>query len=291
MSEASHVQMPDGRRMAFREYGARMGRVLLLCHGTPGSRLGVTPAMADQAGATGVRLIVPDRPGYGLSDQFAGRALLDWPRDAATLMDALGAERFDVLGYSSGSIYALACARALRERVTSVILAGAMAPNLLMPEASAFMSPAVRDALRLAHDDSEALAGALAPLARDPDQLFALVTSSVAPVDLPVFTQPEVADAFRRDCRESVAQGAGGMVWDYALATGDWGFNLDEVLRPVAIWQGLADINTPAAMAEYLAERLPRCKLHRLPGVGHLCLFSHWGKLLTSLDGAMPGIN
>lgn len=258
----------------------------MYCHGTPGSRLGVTPAMARASAAMGVRLIVPDRPGYGLSDPHPGRCLLDWPLDAATLMDALGIEYFGVLGYSSGSIYALACAWLLADRVTHMVLLGAMAPNLLAPEVSAVMSPAVRDALRQARDDPDALRQGFAPLARDPDRFFALLAGSLAPIDQPAFARPEVADAFRRDCRESVLQGVEDMVWDYVLATGDWGFKPEEVYVPAAIWQGEADINTPPAMAEYLAERLPRCRLHRLPGEGHMCLFSHWDGLLAELTRA-----
>jgi pimeloyl-ACP methyl ester carboxylesterase len=56
----------SGRRIGCAEYGDPCLPVLAL-HGTPGSRLMF--ALSDGAARErGLRLIAPDRPGYGLSD-------------------------------------------------------------------------------------------------------------------------------------------------------------------------------------------------------------------------------
>ena len=60
--------------------------------------------------AKGVRLISPDRPGMGLSTYQPGRRLVDWPADVAHLTEALGIERFAVMGWSAGGPYAAVCA-------------------------------------------------------------------------------------------------------------------------------------------------------------------------------------
>lgn len=164
MSREGVFSLPDGRRMAYAEYGAGQGRPVLFCHGTPGSRLGITPGMADSAEGRGVRLIVPDRPGYGRSDPQPGRTLAGWAEDAGRLMDGLGIQQFGVVAYSSGGLYALACAWALAGRVTGVALASPLAPNLMAPEVAAAMTPVVRESLRQARDDSDGLCRGLAPL-------------------------------------------------------------------------------------------------------------------------------
>lgn len=64
MAEAL-VELPDGRRLAFADHGDRGNPAVLLCYGTPSSRL-VEPFHADLARELSFRLIVPDRPGYGL---------------------------------------------------------------------------------------------------------------------------------------------------------------------------------------------------------------------------------
>ena len=73
-------------------------------------------------------MISPDRPGVGRSDPKPGRALLDWPADVSSLADALGIERFALLGWSAGGPYALACAFALPDRVKAVALIASAIP-------------------------------------------------------------------------------------------------------------------------------------------------------------------
>src|SRR5581483_3992333 len=93
------AQMRDGRLLGYVERGALDGYPVLHHHGMPGSRL---PHAASGAfyPAAGVRLITPDRPGYGVSDEHRDGRLVDWPDDAADLMDFLGVARFAVTGLS-----------------------------------------------------------------------------------------------------------------------------------------------------------------------------------------------
>ena len=80
-----------------------------------------------------IRAIVPDRPGYGLSDFQRHRRLLDWPADVEQLADHLGLERFAVLGVSGGGPHAAACAYAIPHRLTRVGLVSSAAPLELAP--------------------------------------------------------------------------------------------------------------------------------------------------------------
>ena len=75
-----------------------------------------------------IRLIVVERPGYGLSDFAPNRTLLDWPDDITQLADTLGLEQFSVMGYSGGGAYALACAHRLVNRINNVVLLSSAAP-------------------------------------------------------------------------------------------------------------------------------------------------------------------
>jgi len=79
------LALPDGRSLAYAEFGDPDGRPVLFFHATPG-----------------VRLIAPDRPGVGRSTPQPHRRLLDWPDDVRHLADALGLERFAVVGFSNG---------------------------------------------------------------------------------------------------------------------------------------------------------------------------------------------
>ncbi|TLS43525.1 alpha/beta hydrolase, partial [Streptomyces montanus] len=93
--------MRDGRRLAFEEWGDKGGTPVVLLHGTPGCRYGSVPEKVREA-RPGVRFIAYDRPGYGESDRGPGRRVADAARDVAAVADALGLDRFAVLGRSGG---------------------------------------------------------------------------------------------------------------------------------------------------------------------------------------------
>ena len=66
------IRLPDGRQLGYAEYGDPKGMPLLFFHGTPGSRLRLShidPLARD----LGVRVVAPERPGFGLSDSHVMR--------------------------------------------------------------------------------------------------------------------------------------------------------------------------------------------------------------------------
>ena len=69
--ECLTVRLRDGRTVAYAQYGAPDGVVIVNAHGGLACRLDVAAA-DDAARAAGVRLISPDRPGIGGSDACRG---------------------------------------------------------------------------------------------------------------------------------------------------------------------------------------------------------------------------
>ncbi|MYV57581.1 alpha/beta fold hydrolase, partial [Streptomyces sp. SID3212] len=111
------VRGADGRHLMVERLGDPHGRPIFLMHGTPGSRLGPAPRGLVLY-QRGMQLIAYDRPGYGDSDRLQGRSVADVAQDVTTIADALGLERFAVVGRSGGAPHALACAALLPDRVT-----------------------------------------------------------------------------------------------------------------------------------------------------------------------------
>src|SRR5204863_1333027 len=78
----------------------------------------------------GVRLIAPERPGCGRSCAAPERTLLSWPADVLEFADALGIDRFAVVGFSAGGPYAAACAHLLPpERLIAAAIVNGVAPH------------------------------------------------------------------------------------------------------------------------------------------------------------------
>ena len=116
------IRLRDGRSLAYREWGYEGGPVVLAFHGSPGSR--VWWPGAEVTAAAGARLVTVDRPGYGGAESLPGRPIAGWAEDVVELADALGVDRFGVVGWSGGAPYAAAvAAEVLPDRLTGVCLA------------------------------------------------------------------------------------------------------------------------------------------------------------------------
>jgi pimeloyl-ACP methyl ester carboxylesterase len=281
MSGSDVFRLPDGRRLSFAEYGDPKGAPALFCHGAPGSRWQVHDGMAGAAARLGMRIVAPERPGYGLSDPHPERSFLDWPQDVSILMDMLGIGRFGVIGYSMGGIYALACGYALAHRVNNIALAGCLAPNLFLPEVTAQMPPAVTQTFELAREHPQALRDSLQTLT--PEQLFAALSDPLPLPDKAALAQAAVRAGFVKDCEAALCSGARGIVEDFVLAGKDWNFSIEDVRNHTWLWHGEGDANTPPLMAEYLLSHLPNCHSRPLPEAGHLAIFSHWEDMLETI--------
>ena len=62
----------------------------------------------DAAQQLGVRVVAPDRPGFGASTPKPGRSIIDWVNDLDELTDHLQLGSYRLLAISGGGPYALA---------------------------------------------------------------------------------------------------------------------------------------------------------------------------------------
>jgi len=119
-ARSGYVEVDVGHRVHVLEKGA--GQPLVLLHGTGNSAGFFLPLLNE---LDGVRVLVPDRPGLGLSDP------IDLPRhryrETAVawldrLLDALRVEIAALVGHSGGGMWALWYALAYPARVTRLVL-------------------------------------------------------------------------------------------------------------------------------------------------------------------------
>ncbi|MFQ5656585.1 MAG: alpha/beta fold hydrolase [Candidatus Methylomirabilales bacterium] len=280
------LRLSDGRRLGYAEYGDAGGDPIFIFHGNPGSRLswGLLPGSSFRAG---LRVIAPDRPGYGLSDFQPGRTFVDWPDDVVSLANALGLNRFAVVGVSGGGPYALACAWKIPERLTAVGVISAVGP-LDAPRATEGMSRTnrlifflARHAPRLTRRNMKYLG----PLVhRSPEKLIKrLIFDAMADVDKAVVVRREIRELFRRDFREAFRQGGWGSAHDVTLYARPWPIPLEQISMEVHLWQGEADPSVPPTMGYYLARAMPNCRATFIPNAGHLWIIDHVNEVLATL--------
>lgn len=282
------VELEDGRELAFAELGDPGGTPVFAFHGTPGSRAQLN-AMDEPGRAAGIRVIAPDRPGYGASHYAPGRALLDWPQDVAALADFLGLERFGVAGVSGGGPHAAVCAWALPERLLGAVIVSGIGP-MDAPEALEGMMPLNRLLSRLGRASPTlvwlpmALMGFVQRVF--PERMLALLSRQLPPADQRILRErPDVIDAFMREIRNPSRTSSRAAAQDFVLFNDPWGFRLEDVRMPVHVWQGGADRNVPASHARVQADRIPDSKLHERPDEGHFLVVEHVTEILEQAAG------
>lgn len=287
VTETEHrIRLADGRALACLALGDPAGPPVLYFHGFPGSRLEGRLA-APAARRLGLRLLAPDRPGFGASTFQPGRTLGAWAVDVARLADHFALERFAVVGVSGGGPYALACAARIPERIGGVALVGALGP-LAGADLTQDMVPLNRLAL--------VLATRMPPLARlavqiaarwvrrDPERWLGHMMAGARPADRRILAEAEYRALFTASTAEALRPGGRGAAWELTLLARPWDFRLAEVSVPVRIWQGLDDNIVPAAMARHLAAALPRSACRYLADEGHLSLVArHFDAVLADL--------
>lgn len=281
---AQTFRLPDGRQLGYAEYGDPEGKPAFFFHGLPGSRL--TLLSADAIAATlGLRLIAPERPGYGLSDFQPGRTLLDWPTDVAILADALRIERFAVMGLSGGGPYALACAVRMPQRLTRCLLICSFAPPYspeIIEELPFSSHLTYRIGRRLPFRlMQEVLRPVAHRAAQHPTFLFPRMTCFLPRVDRLALRNPMIIAYMQASQAEAYRPGPTATAWETVLLLRPWGFDLASVQTPVHLWHGELDKTVPSAMAHAMERMLSHCTATYYPEEGHFLVYKHWAEILA----------
>jgi pimeloyl-ACP methyl ester carboxylesterase len=266
MANPQTVDTRDGRAIGYADVGDPDGDPLFVFHGFPNSR--VFGALFDEvAREHGLRIIAPERPGFGVSDPDPDRVLTDWPADVADVADALGIETFSVFGISGGGPYAAATAALLGERVDRAAIGCGVAPmaSVGLRERLWYYSARVLPAGnklalwlggRQALDDREAFLESMA--------------DSAAPADEDLWTGEtgKVVHASMVESRRH--HGLDPLVTETRIYGSPWGFDLADIDVPVGLWYGKADVLVPPEMGLYLAREIPTAEAHVYPDLDHL---------------------
>ena len=244
--------------------------------GTPeGHRL--SGGLEEAAAATGLRIASLARPGYAGSTRLPGRTVADVVPDVLAVADALGYERFAVMGSSGGGPHALACGALAADRCVAVAVVSSVGPwaatgldfldgmgegNEIEFGAALEGEEPLRELLVLWREEI---------LAAGEQGTFASLQSVLSPPDQKVMTGD-----FARHMHESFSlaleNGVDGWGDDDLAFTRPWGFDLARLAVPVFLWQGEQDLMVPPAHGRWLADAMPGCRARLLPDDGHLTI-------------------
>ena len=207
-----------------------------------------------------------DRPGYGGSTPNPGRDIASAAADVAYAADALGLDRFAVMGHSGGGPHALACAALLPDRVVAAISVAGLAPYgsagldwfagmCASGEASLHAAAAGRT-VKEAYEysgfdyDPEFTGGDLAALDGDWSWLG------------------RVAGA-------AMKAGPAALIDDDLAYVTPWGFDPASIMAPMLLLHGGADRVVPNSHSAWLARNCGTAELRPYTSDGHISVLNH----------------
>ncbi len=281
---------PDGRSLDHLVTGE--GPLVISLHGTPGGHE-PHPELVAAAQQLGLRLATFARPGYAGSTRRRGRTVADGVDDVLALADALGVERFAVVGASGGGPHALACGALAADRCVAVATVAGVGPWEM--DGLAFladMGEGNEVEFAAAVEGEGPLRALLGPWREDmvsagPQGTYRAMESVLSPPDRAVFTGA-VAEELHASISLALREGVDGWLDDDVAFVQPWGFTPADVSVPVHLWQGGQDLMVPPAHGSWLAGRLPACTPHLMPDDGHLTLLLRRpAEILTDLAQAL----
>lgn len=280
--------LADGRRLAWREYGDPAGVPLLALHGTPGSRLKFSTTDGP-ARALGLRVIAPDRWGYGHTHPHPDPGLSRFPADVSALAAHLGLTRFAVMGISGGGPYAAAAAALLPESIAALALVAPVGPiagesDVVLDRFHRFCFGWFARDPRAPHITFRAFRRIML-LA--PKTGMAIAMSRVPDADRAVLAADGVSARLTETFIEGMRPGAAGPATDMLVFGRPWQVPLERATMPARLWLGDQDRSVPISAARRLAERLPDCTHVRLPGEGHLWVAVNYAEVLRWIADTM----
>ena len=276
MAQDTTFGLPDGRVLSYAEYGDGAGTPVFYFHGSPGSRL--EARLTDEAARRlRLRIIAPERPGYGDSTFQEGRTFADWPSDVEALADGLGIDRFAVLGLSGGGPHVAACAAMLPDRLTAAAIVSGAGPvdayiARSQSRAGRFLRRATLPLVRIWTSFGIRLMAA--GLRRTPARRMSTY------VDPRVLSRLEAREAFRDELLEGLRPGTRGARHEFGLHLRPWPFALSDVAVDVQLWHGTADRIVKEDIGRYVATHLPQCRATFIEGEGHLMIVERIEEIL-----------
>lgn len=266
---ARAVPIGDGLALNVVETGS--GPPVVLVHGLPGN-IGDWAELPEALARRGRRAIAYDRIGYGWSSRAAAEDHGAYTvganaRALAALLDALGIERVALVGWSYGGAVVQTLAVEAPERVSHLVLVGAVGPALADVRGDAIDALA-RSRFGLAvfrwvaavppvarWTTGGALATAFSGAARVPP---GFVERTRAQLAMEGTLEAFVAEVRRMDAR--------------ALSP-------ERIAAPALVLHGSDDRNVPLAVGEDLARRLPQGELQVVEGGSHMLPVTHGDRL------------
>ncbi len=281
-NEANCV-LNDGRNLHYAEFGDPNGKPVIHLHGILGCRYERLPddALTKQLG---VRLIIPDRPGYGLSKYAADHGYLELADDLLELLDFINIDKVSIMGHSVGAIYGSAFAYQYPERVHRIAMISSTPPFRSFADFTGI--PA---SLKLLIAFSKYLPSAAQMITEiaiknacnNPKKFIANIP--ISHYDQAIFARPLLSEHLEHCLLAGSKDNHFGFVHDILLSAKPWPFPVADIQTTIDFWHGTHDLHSPVNRIKPIIDSIANKSFNKIDGAGHFLIYEYWQEILSSL--------
>lgn len=272
LSDFILIEVENGRKISYMEWGDPYGFPIFYFHGTPSSR--IEGALVDaSAKNNNFRLIALDRPGFGKSSFHKKRSFKDWVNDVEFLADKLNINHFGVAGHSGAGPYLFACGVYLDSERLKFI--GALSPwgPITKKEIAENLNLLDRFYMNISKRSLWIMRSLFAPLGWCakywPNLFFYIMKRSVSKNDKGKMKNKDFIEIFKLMEIEAFNQGSRGSSYEAYMAYNDWGFDLKDIKVPTCIYLGDKDIFVSKAMGRLMEKSIYNVDFNWVLNGGH----------------------
>ncbi len=276
------LQLPDGRRLSYTEFGERTGYPLIHFHSAGSSRLEAA-SFHQSAKQSGFRIIAIDRPGIGLSDPHRMEFATGFSHDVLYLIKHLRCSRVGLLACGGGVREALEMAALFPAKIDIFAGISCVFPVELCRETGArkWVIRSLQSLMSLSiYARHWWRAGSV-------KSYVARWAETLSFADQQLLENPHVRQWVEKDIAEALRQGVAGVVRETVQ---HWRFKNTHALEvhlPCHFWQGSAEDSLTVHQAQRFTERLSNAHLHTLPNRGRYFYLRHMESVFEKINAEL----
>ena len=282
---ADVITLSDGRKLSYGDFGPRDGVPVILFHHLFGSR-NDKPEDETVLDRLGIRLVIPERPGVGLTSRAPNMTILNWGEDVVELIDQLELDRVHVAGLSSGATYAAGFATVLGDRAINLGLIAGQMPVDELPKGvrigtvHRFVTSISRFLPSMAH---KLLESNYDKLLADPAEMLSQYKRKTNPADKRLHLDPHINSIRLQNIQEASTRRRSVYAQELVRGFRHWGFRLSELNLPVILWHGKQDELFSFEHVEKMADIIPNCETVFSDHWGHFFPLTEWESIYEIL--------
>ncbi|RIA86843.1 Alpha/Beta hydrolase protein [Glomus cerebriforme] len=268
------VRLKNGRVVSFSEVGDRNGFPVFVFLGMGCVRYFIA-FFDDLASSYGLRLICPDRPGVGLSDdvKVEEQQVLKWPDVIKELCEMLNIDKFFIIAHSAGAPYALACAMKIPERLQGTIylvcpwVSTTVANNFKWLR---FVPTPIMKFTNTAGISLQQMIHGRQPYSTKPSH-----QRNSGALASPMSSLEKKQQLGLAILKASFAENLSGANNDLLMCferRHSFGFSYTDINHPVHVFHGTKDERIPVSAVKWMEDNMPDCKLSLIEGGKHSLL-------------------